>query len=412
MTEENKPRVLFLAHLLPFPPDGGAKIKSYYTLRALASAYDVTLVAFIRSEEERHYIDELSPFCWGGIYTVPIERSKAKNITDAAGALLTHRSFIVGRDRVPAMQKIVNSRLAQQRFEAVHIDHLQMAQYVLPRRTGARLILDHHNIESVIIKRLAETTPSRWIKLYASQEWPKLEKHEVSVCKQCDHVFVVTEGDAYTLRSIDPTLNNISTIPIGVDGDYYSVVDRRQDSQTLLSIGTMYWQPNIDAIIWFHERIFPMVKEHVPGARLNVVGNKPVEQISSIALADKSVTVTGYVKDDRVPAVDCAAFIVPLLSGSGMRVKILNAMSMGLPVISTTIGAEGIAGTDGKDILVANSPEKFSRYCVQLLQEPGMRDKIGLAGRALVESNYAWRAINRRLLDIYDKVLASPVRAK
>ncbi len=412
MIGQSRPRVLFLAHLLPYPPDGGAKIKSYYTLRALAAAYDVTLIAFIRSEEEKQYLDELRPFCVGGIQTVPIVRSKAKNVTDAASALLTHRSFIVSRDRVPEMQKAVLDRLLNQRYDAVHIDHLQMAQYVLPRRSGAHLFLDHHNVESAIIKQLAATTDSRWTRLYASQEWPKLEKYEVGVCKQCDHVFTVTEEDAASLRALDVSLTNVSAVPIGVDGNYFAPVERLAASKTLLSIGTMYWQPNVDAILWFHERIFPMIKEKVPDVRLKIVGNKPVEKITGLALVDKSVMVTGYVEDVRPTAIDSAAFIVPLLSGSGMRVKILNAMSMALPVVSTRIGAEGIAATDGKNILIANSPENFSRYCVNLINDPNLRTEIGNGGRALVESLYSWAAISRRLLDTYARVLAAPIRKK
>lgn len=412
MTGSNRPRILFLAHLLPSPPDGGAKIKSYYTLRALAAAYDVTLVAFIRSDDEKQHLDDLRPFCVGGIETIPIVRSKSKNVIDAGSAILARQSFLVARDRVPEMQKAVTDRLQRQRFDAVHIDHLQMAQYVLPRRTGAHLILDQHNVESVIVRRLAETTPSRWIRLYANQEWPKLERYEVGICKQCDQVLTVTEEDASILRALDPGLTNVTAIPIGVDGEYFSPVDRRPDSKTLLSIGTMFTQPNIDAILWFHERIYPMIKEKVPDARLNIVGNKPVERITGLALLDKSVTVTGYVEDVRPTAIDSAAFIVPLLSGSGMRVKILNAMSMALPVVSTRIGAEGIAATDGRNILIANSPENFSRHCIQLINDPKRRTEIGNGGRALVESLYSWGAISRRLLDTYARVLAAPVRAK
>jgi sugar transferase (PEP-CTERM/EpsH1 system associated) len=412
VTGQNRPRVLFLAHLLPFPPDGGAKIKSYYTLKALSVAYDVTLVSFIRSDEEKEFLDELRPFCVGGIQTIMIERSKTKNITDAAAALVGRQSFIVARDRVPEMQKAVIDRLQNQRYSAVHIDHLQMAQYVLPRRTGAHLLLDHHNVESIIIKRLAETTTNRWHRIYANQEWPKLEKYEVDICKQCDHVFTVTEEDASILRGIDPSLTNISAIPIGVDGEYFTPVERSPGSKTLLSIGTMSWQPNVDAIIWFHDRIYPMIKEKVPDVRLNIVGNNPSEAIRGLTLTDKSVTVSGYVEDVRPSAVDCAAFIVPLLSGSGMRVKILNAMSMALPVVSTRIGAEGIAATDGKDIFIANSPENFSRYCIQLLNEPKLGAAVGSAGHVLVDTRYSWRAINRRLLDTYARVLASPIRKK
>lgn len=401
-----RPRLLFLAHLLPYPLDGGAKIKSYHTLRALASAYDITLVAFIRTSDENQYLKDLKPYCTGGIQTVPIARSGVRNIADAAASLLLLRSFIVSRDHVPAMQKVVRERLDGQRFAAVHIDHLQMAQYVLPRRTGARLILDHHNIESMIIKRLAETTPSRAMRLYAAQEWPKLERYEAKVCKQCDAVLTVTEEDAIAVRLLAPETKSVTAVPIGVDGEYFCPLPRLRDSKTLLSIGTMSWQPNIDAIFWFTEAIYPLIKAQEPGVKLNVVGATPTAKVRSLALADPSISVPGYVDDVRETAEDCAAFIVPLLSGGGMRVKIVNALSMALPVVSTHIGAEGIAATHDKDILIANNPENFARACVRLIRDPALRDRLGNAGRELVETRYAWSAIGRLLLDVYRKTLA------
>ncbi len=401
-----RPRLLFLAHLLPFPLDGGAKIKSYHTLRALASAYDITLLALIRTDDENQYLKDLKPFCTGGIQTVPIARSGVRNVADAAASLLLRQSFIVSRDHVPAMQKAVRARLDGHRFAAVHIDHLQMAQYVLPRRTGARLILDHHNIESMIIKRLAETTPSRAMRLYAAQEWPKLERYEANICKQCDAVLTVTEEDAITVRLLSPEVKSVTAIPIGVDGEYFCPLPRVRDSKTLLSIGTMSWQPNIDAIFWFTEAIYPLIKAQEPGVKLSVVGASPTGKVRSLALADPSISVPGYVDDVRETAEDCAAFIVPLLSGGGMRVKIVNALSMALPVVSTHIGAEGIAVTHEKDILIANNPENFARACVRLIRDPALRDKLGNAGRDLVEARYAWSAIGRLLLDTYQKALA------
>lgn len=405
---ENRPRILFLAHLLPYPPDGGAKIKSYYTLKALAAVYDVTLVAFVRSEAENQYIKELRPYCVGGVQTVVIRRSKVKNVLDATTALLTRRSFIISRDSVAEMRKAVRERLEKQRFVAVHIDHLQMAQYALPRKTGARLILDHHNIESIIYKRLAETTSSRLKRMYLNWEWPKLERYEVDIAKQVDYTITVTDEDAAILRAFAPDEIKVGAVPIGVDGTYFYPVDRDPDSKTLLSIGTMYWQPNVEGMMWFYERMWPLIKQEMPEVRLHIVGNRPTQQIQSLAQADPNITVTGYVDDVRLSARDCAVFIVPLLAGSGMRVKILNALAMALPIVSTRIGAEGIGVTDGKDILLANNPENFARACVKLLRDAEMRDRMGAAGRELVEKYYSWDAIGRLLLSIYTHVLAGP----
>ncbi len=407
MPHSPRPALLFLAHLLPFPLDGGAKIKSYYTLRALAAEYDITLLAFVRSPAEREHLPALAPFCAGGMQTVLLPRSRVRNAKDALMALLTGRSFIVTRDRVGAMQQAVDALRRAKPFAAVHIDHLQMAQYALPRRGKARLLLDHHNVESVILKRLAQTTPSPAMQWYARQEWPKLERCEMEVCRAVDHVLTVTEEDAALLRTLAPDLANATAVPIGVDLDYFRPAPPCPQSRTLLSIGTLYWPPNVDGLLWFHRYVYPLIQTQAPHVRLTLAGAKPVGSIRALA-ADLSVSVLGWIEDVRPLALDCAAFIVPLLSGSGMRVKILNALAMGLPVVSTTVGAEGIAATDGEDILLADTPQAFADACLRLLNDPALREELGAAGRRLVEQRYGWDATGARLLAVYHETLARP----
>ena len=406
----DKPRILFLAHLLPYPLDGGAKIKSYYTLKKLAEQYEVTLLAFVRSEDEKKNTIPLRELCQGGIETVIIRRSKVKNVVDAARLLPGRKPFIIGRDHVGAMAKAVQSRLGKRRYDVIHVDHLQMAQYVLPRKSLAKLVLDHHNVESQIIERLGETTPSKAMRWYASKEAPKLERYELDVCRAMDRVLVVSSEDAQTLRRLAPDLRNLTVVPIGVDGDYFQPAPRYEDPKTVLSIGTMYWPPNVESIVWFYHNVYPAIKAQVPDVCLSIVGAEPDEKIVKMGREDKSVTVPGYVDDVRTTVSDCAVFIVPLRSGSGMRVKILNAMAMALPVVSTTVGAEGIAATHKKDILVADTPDEFIQYCIKLLQDPQYGTEIGEAARKLVEENYSWAAVGAELLNIYDYVLKLPTR--
>jgi sugar transferase (PEP-CTERM/EpsH1 system associated) len=411
MTIATRPKVLFLAHLLPYPLDGGAKIKSYHTLKRLSEKYEVTLLAFIRSEDEKRFLPNLRELCAGGMETVIIKRSPVKNVLDAARYLPSRKPFIVGRDHVAAMSKLVRSRLTDPRYLAVHIDHLQMAQYVLPRRGAARLILDHHNVESQIIERIAKTSTSKAYRIYAGKEWPKLRRYELDVCRSVDRVLVVSNEDASLLRRLSPDLRNITVVPIGVDMDYYQPVPRFPDPKTMLSIGTMYWPPNVESIIWFYDSIYPLIKAQIPDAKLSIVGADPVEKIRRLAENDPNVSVPGYVEDDRTTAADCAAFIVPLSSGSGMRVKILNAMAMALPVVSTTVGAEGILATHGKNILIANIPDDFAQECIKLLKDPDLGTQIGDAGRQLMEENYSWDAVGKELLNIYEYVLSQPARS-
>jgi glycosyltransferase involved in cell wall biosynthesis len=406
-----RPRLLFLAHLLPWPLDGGGQIKSYHTLRLLASRYDIRLLAFIRRPEERENVGPLEPLCAAGIKLIPLPRGRGRDIGIAAASLAGGRSFIIARDSAPAMYNAVNAELENRRgprYAAVHVDHLQMAQFVPGNTHRAKVVLDQHNIEHRIPQRLAETPGThlltRW---YARGEWSLLRDFELDACRRADRVLVVSEEDRDGFLVLDPTLApRLAVTPIGVDMDYWGGVLRRPDARDLLSVGTMYWPPNVDSMQWFCADILPRVRAEIPGVRLNIVGARPTPAVRALGEADLDVVVTGSVPDVRPYGENCGVFVVPLRSGSGMRVKILTAMAMGLPVVSTTVGAEGIDVTNGENILLADTLEAFAAAVVRLLRDPAGAERMGEAGRRLMARAYGWDAVGKRLLSVYDELLA------
>lgn len=406
---KERPQILFLAHLLPWPLEGGGQIKSYHTLRILASQYDVRLIAFIRNEQERENIPYLEPLCAGGIDTVFLPRGRVRDAGKALESLLRRKSFLISRDDSDSLRPYVLKHLAcLDSYQVVHVDHLQMMQFMPPPtyNPAVKVVLDNHNIEHRIPKRIAETSANPLIRLYAQQEWPKLRDFERDAIRRADLTLAVSEEDVVGLRDIAASqADRILSIPIGVDTDYFAPAPRKAASRTLLSIGTMYWPPNVDALLYFYRQIWPKVKAKIPNAALNIVGAKPVAAIQALPKLDAAIQVFGSVPDVRPYAEDCGVFIVPLLSGSGMRVKILNALSMGLPVVSTTIGAEGILVTPGKDILLADTPEEFANAVIRLLKEPELGEQLGEAGRQLMETQYSWEVIGKQLLRAYEQFL-------
>lgn len=403
-----RPRILFLAHLLPWPLDGGGQIKSYHTLRLLAEQYDVTMYALIRREEERDNVKHLEPLCAGGVRCFLLKRSKLSNPVNALRSLLTGTSFIVARDQVPALTGALRA-LAQDGSapDGIHVDHLQMAQYVEDLPFASKIILDQHNVEHRIPKRIAETPGTnpvmRW---YANQEWRKLRDFEIAAMRKADRTLTVSPEDRDAFLELAPDLApKIDAVPIGVDTDYFAVAARKPDASALLSIGTMYWPPNVDAIQWFVAEVLPLVRKMRTDTRVLVVGAKPTPEIVALGERDPQVVVTGTVPDVRPYAEECGVFIVPLRSGSGMRVKILNALSMGLPVVSTTVGAEGIEVTSGEDILLADTPAAFADAIMSVLADAKFADRLGQNGRKLMEDKYGWNAVGRKLHTVYKQVL-------
>lgn len=407
-----RPKLLFLAHLLPWPLEGGGQIKSYNTLQGLAETYDIHLISFVRRREEADNIAHLQTLCRGGMKTILLPRTKFSNAVVAVSTLLTRQSFLIKRDESTEMRRVIAKTLAEEDYFLLWVDHLQMAQFV-PVDTGrTHIVLDEHNIEFRIPKRIADTSENPLARWYAQTEWPRLRRFERQAVLRSDITLAVSEEDAEGLRGLAPEkMNQIFSVPIGVDTDYFGVVPCKSGSQTLLSIGTMYWPPNVDSLLYFCAEIYPKIKAKMPDIRLNIVGAKPVAEIIALGNADKSIQVTGSVPDVRPYAEDCGVFIVPLRSGSGMRVKILNALSMGLPVVSTTLGAEGISVTPGSDILLADSPDDFADAVVMLLRNTARAAQLGEAGRKLVETKYSWPVVGKQLRSLLEKQFPFPDHA-
>jgi glycosyltransferase involved in cell wall biosynthesis len=335
----------------------------------------------------------------------------------AAQSVLNRNSVIIARDNLPAMHAAVRRTLSESRFDAVHVDHLQMAQFMpadLPVQT--RVVLDNQNIEHRIPKRLAETAGANpFVRGFWRQEWPKLRDWELAACRRCDRVLVVSDEDKDGLIALAPALaSRLDVVPIGVDTDYFAPARPwRPGSRTLLSIGTMFWPPNVDSMLHFCADILPKIKKRVPDVKVNIVGARPVKAVRVLGERDPdTIVVTGSVPDVRPYGEDCGAFIVPLRAGSGMRVKILNALAMGLPVVSTSVGAEGIEVTSGENIVLADGADGFADAVVRVLTEPVLAQKIARGGRSLMDARYAWDRVGERLLGVYDTILNNEMAGK
>lgn len=388
-------KILFLTQLFPYPPVCGGTIRGYNILRHLGKSHDVTMVSFVRKQPTPEQMEEVQSIC-GEVFTVPIHRSAAANLKFAVSSLARRQSFIVSRDWVPEMQEVVDRLLSSKEFDMIYMDHLQMAQYIKDSHTALK-VLDEHNVEWRIIERIAKAERTSPKGLFASLEWKNLRDWELRACERFDLVLTVTEHDKETLTSADPRLKNVLCLPIGVDFDEFPAVELKPKAKCVLSIATMSWPPNIDSIQYFAKSIYPTVRERVPESRLLVVGKNPPESVKRLSQADSSIEVTGFIDDMSRVTSNAAVFIVPLRSGSGMRVKILNAMAMGLPIVSTSVGCEGIGAEDGRHLLIADNPADFAEAVVKLLTDFELRKQIGKASRAFVLENYGWDSIFSKL---------------
>jgi len=405
-------KVLYLCQVVPYPLESGAKIRVYYTLRHLAKAHEISLLSFNRPDDRPEALTHLRELCQT-VHTIPMRRSLGQEGKALLRSLAQRRPLVIGRDTIQEMQQEIFRLLAADQFGAVHADQLYMAQYgLLARQTAGmrslRLILDKHNTDFLIFQRLARAERNPLKRLLYEREWRKLKRFEASVLAQFDHIVTVTDEDRLTLQSLlEPGKRPpFTTIPICVDTAEAQPVKPAEAAKDVLHLGTMFWPPNVEGVLWFAREVWQRVQAQVPEARFTIVGKNPPQEVRALGTSGEQqggIEVTGYVADPRPYLERAGVFIVPLFAGSGMRVKILDAWRWGLPVVSTSIGAEGIRYRDGENILVADGAEAFAEAVLKLLGDQSLNRALRLNGRQWVEEHYDWR----RVYPAWDQIYAA-----
>ena len=262
-------------------------------------------------------------------------------------------------------------------------------------------VLDEHNIVVNQINTIIETEHKIVRKLLLKYEYWKLKKYEEQICNQMNLCLVCSEKDKSALRQLGVT-RKITVIPNGVDLNYFSVSSfASSNGHDLIFVGTLDYDPCEKGVWYFCDKILPLIKHQIPDVRFVAIGRNPSKRLQVIATANSGITLTGRVEDIRPFIYRARVFVVPLLSGSGTRLKILEAMAMGIPVVTTSIGVEGIEAVSGEHLWIADSPTEFTKAIVRLLCNLNEAEEIRIKARLLVESQYSWLTICHKLLQEY-----------
>ncbi|GMQ78309.1 MAG: glycosyltransferase family 4 protein [Anaerolineae bacterium] len=405
-------RILFLSQLVPFPPDAGPKIRIYYTIRYLVEAgHQVTLLAFKREDDDQANIDHLKEICHA-VHSVQLRRSRVRDVKDLVQSFLSNRPFLISRDDFAGMHQKIENLLAQNSYDAIHADQLWMAQYALAARnagtTNGRLmtVLDQHNSVFLIPLRLSMGSSNPLKRALLAEESRRLADYERETCQQFDHVVWVTAEDQRAMKKISNKngyLRDDPIIPICVDPEARNEISFNNAAKRVTFLGGLHWPPNSEGIRWFYHEVWAIVQKKAPDSTLTVIGKHPPSSLVKAQRNNQNIEVSGYSADPNRYLEETAAFIVPLHAGGGMRVKIVDAWSWGLPVVSTAVGAEGINSKDGDDILIADSPEEFADAVLMLLQDREYARILAKAGRKSVELNYDWRQVYKLWDQVYPR---------
>jgi sugar transferase (PEP-CTERM/EpsH1 system associated) len=391
------------------PPDTGGKIRSFSILRELArQQHSITLFSFYGSLAQDPHPDLAKIF--DTVICEPLQVPEAKSIAEMfeyGRHLLSSDPYNITKYCQPRVRRRLRALLKQQSYQVMVCDFLVAAGVVpwdwIPK------VLFTHNVEATIWRRHYEVASNPIWKAISRWEWRKMEAAERRYLRLADRVLTVSENDRDAFaRFLAP--EKISIIPTGVDVDYFQPAALEQTQKSLVFTGSMDWLPNEDGIIYFLDAILPFIKEQCPEVSLTVVGRKPSRKLEALVDGRKDIRLAGWVDDIRPFLARGEVCIVPLRIGGGTRLKIFEAMAMGKPVVSTSVGAEGLPVQSGENIILADEPADFAKAVLSLLRNPAERARIGNAARKLVESNYSWRSVSeqfsRALQEVADHSVA------
>ena len=398
-------KILFLSLRCPYPPHRGDRIRSYNFIKQLSKQHAVTLVYFAESETDIASAKHLEPFC-ERIEWVRFHRSFA--FLNTGVHCLSKHPLQLHYWYAPQMQRRINELLAQERFELIHAQLFRMGQYVTEVQGPAK-VLDLCDSLALNLSRRAELESNPWLakikldctpkRFLVKLEEKRVRRYEVDIMKAFDCGTVVARFDHDYLLAQDDTLN-LSIVPMGVDLGYFQPNPITEPAPMLLFTGTMNYFPNADAAIYFCDEVFPRIRERHPKVCFYIVGNHPSEPVKRLE-AQEGVTVTGYVPDVRPYFEKASVFVAPLRAGSGIQTKKLEAMAMGVPVVTTSVGAMGLEADIGKELLVADTPADFAEQVIHLLDNKCLRKTLAQTARTRVENSYSWEAIGERLKQVH-----------
>lgn len=398
--------VLFLASDLSYPPHGGRSQRTFHTLRQAAERHRVHFVAFDQAlnqsgaDRRERAVEALSELCESvSVVPLPVKHRRAAVPLAVARSLLTRAPYsaVIYRNRglARAVERVVHSHT----IDLLHNDSTDMAEYrrLVP---DAASVLVHHNVESVLMARRAGFERGLARRSFIRLEASKLASHEARYADRYDVHVAVSEKDA---RALPVPPDRLHVVPNGVDVEYFRPAPAAERADTIVHVGAMGWAPNRDGMRHFLRDTWPRIRARRPDVRLRLAGAGS-DALSPAGTSD-GIEAMGWVDDIRPLVAEAAVYVVPLRFGGGTRLKILDAMAMGKAIVSTSVGCEGLAVRSGRDIVIADGPERFAEEVCRLLEDADARATIGTAARETVVRQYAWPVIGEAMERAYRDAL-------
>ncbi len=399
--------ILFLATNYPYPLDTGHNLRTFNILKSLAREHRIFFIGFtkpknisgVSQDDPMHGICEQVH-----IFTAPDDSSRLRMMFSLFLNLFTFNPYIAEKYIIGDASKKIKETINQYKIDLVHFDILHLARY--SDIVGPLLkVLTEHNVESERCYRLSKNSQNPMVKLFMYIQYKKLYKFEKENCALFDTCITVSAHDRDVLRRMSPKTRFV-VLPNGVDSSYFTPGSKEVHPKSIVWTGGMGSPYNKEAMEYFCRDIFPIVQNSVPGLTFNVIGSEPPNALIQLAKRFSSINILGYVDDIRPTVRSNAVFIAPIKSGGGTKIKVLNAMSMGKAVVTTSVGAEGIEAESGKEIIIEDDSESFAGAVIDLLGDPNRVKGLGSNARKLILDKYDWERIGYLQNTLYHELIS------
>ncbi len=393
-------RILIITNTIPYPPVSGGRIRLYNLLRRIAERHDVWLATHLHTPDEIEGVPHLQEFCQGVITGLLKRRHPLVHLPELIRYVLAGNPPELKFHYCQELSRKLSSLLEKITFDVVQIEESFMALYLelLPPKTQSKRILSFYDIGFDQAAYIARVTRHPLLKQRIWLHSQMMRRWEGRYAERFDCCISVSQADRQLLLAVNPKLR-VEVIPNGVDAQRYQPLPHGQSIPALLFIGDMSYLPCIDAALYFCHEILPHIRRNMGYVELWIVGKDPLPEIQK--LNGGGVHVTGRVNDIIPYYQKSSASVTPLRAGGGTRLKILEAMALGRPVISTTIGCQGLDVRDGEHLLVADNPRQFAEKTVCLLTNQPLYQQITANAREMVTRRYDWQIIAQQLMQVY-----------
>ncbi len=401
-------KILYICPRMPSLPiragrSQGYRGRAFYQIRELSKNHKITLISFSEDNESAADQRVLKKMC-DRLIIIPHNTSTA--IRNVVHHLSTSMPLQCAFYQSRRMKEAIVKELSENSYDIIHIQLARMMPYggVLKSvKSDKPILFDFIDALSLNMKKRLERDRV-FFKPFFFYEWYKMKKYENRLKFSFDTAVITSSFD----RKCLPYYKWIKVLPNGVDLDYFHFCDPSQrDRFTIIFTGTMSYFPNIDAVVYFTRYVYPLIRKAVPQVKFKIVGGNPTPIVRKLCSHEKNIEVAGYVEDIVAELGKATVAIAPMLSGSGIQNKILEAMATGTPIVATNLATQAIELKSNRDIIISNDPDGFASAVIKILANRSIRHKLGQNARKVVEKKYSWKIIGKRLESIYKDILVT-----